>query len=300
MTALPCSGVKNGVGSRHAYLSGKARTVLCFSCMKQIFSHARVTTSRGPQCLYYRRPEQRWRATTPLLPMPPNPTRPQVRRHGLGERATARRSTLPQGPHQGSAATATAAAYDAADADAADAAVSKEGIDAPVVAVADMSVPRILAEGALLGPLGDVGTVAGALRGKIGENLREMAAARYVGASDGGGGNSRCPCCCCCCWCCEYMLYFCVRLTRPGAIEPFFSVVFFSFLLPFVWLFFFCFAMYLYHGRCKPGLTSLLFALPFDAVIHLLENPPHTRFLVGCSSSFMRLAERITALRPWC
>ena len=124
MTALPCSGVKNGVGSRHAYLSGKARTVLCFSCMKQIFSHARVTTSRGPQCLYYRRPEQRWRATTPLLPMPPNPTRPQVRRHGLGERATARRSTLPQGPHQGSAATATAAAYDAADADAADAADS--------------------------------------------------------------------------------------------------------------------------------------------------------------------------------
>ena len=30
---------------------------------------------------------------------------------------------------------------------------------------------------------------------------------------------------------------------------------------------------------------------PFDAVIHMQENPPHKRFLVGCSSSlFMRLS----------
>lgn len=38
--------------------------------------------------------------------------------------------------------------------------------------------PRKLAEGALLAPLRDVGTVAGALRRGIGSGLREMAAAR--------------------------------------------------------------------------------------------------------------------------
>lgn len=58
----------------------------------------------------------------------------------------------------------------------------KEGTDVPVAAVENVSEPRMLAEGALLGPLGDVGTVAGALRGKLGGNLREMAAARCVGA----------------------------------------------------------------------------------------------------------------------
>ena len=30
------------------------------------------------------------------------------------------------------------------------------------------------------------------------------------------------------------------------------------------------------------------------------RNPPHDRFLGGCSSPFMRLAERLTALRAWC
>ena len=35
----------------------------------------------------------------------------------------------------------------------------------------------------------------------------------------------------------------------------------------------------------------------FDAVIHLQERPPHKRFLVGCSSPFMRLAEHLTAIR---
>lgn len=38
--------------------------------------------------------------------------------------------------------------------------------------------PRTLAEGALLAPLRDVGTVAGALRRGVGTGLREMAAAR--------------------------------------------------------------------------------------------------------------------------
>ena len=38
---------------------------------------------------------------------------------------------------------------------------------------------------------------------------------------------------------------------------------------------------------------------PFDAVIHVQESPPYKRFLVGCSSPFMRLAEHLTALRAW-
>lgn len=44
---------------------------------------------------------------------------------------------------------------------------------------AGVPTPRSLAEGALLAPLRDVGTVAGALRGGIGSGLREMAAARW-------------------------------------------------------------------------------------------------------------------------
>lgn len=43
-----------------------------------------------------------------------------------------------------------------------------------------LPLSRVLAEGALLGPLRDVGTVAGALRSGIGGSLREMAAARYA------------------------------------------------------------------------------------------------------------------------
>ena len=34
----------------------------------------------------------------------------------------------------------------------------------------------------------------------------------------------------------------------------------------------------------------------FDAVIHMQESPPQKRFLVGCSSTFMRLAQHRTAL----
>ena len=34
-----------------------------------------------------------------------------------------------------------------------------------------------------------------------------------------------------------------------------------------------------------------------DAVIYIQESPPHRRFLVECSSPFMRLAQRLTALR---
>lgn len=41
-----------------------------------------------------------------------------------------------------------------------------------------VSESRALAEGVLLGPLRDVGTVAGALRSRVGGGLREMAAAR--------------------------------------------------------------------------------------------------------------------------
>lgn len=41
-----------------------------------------------------------------------------------------------------------------------------------------VSESRALAEGALLGPLRDVGTISGALRSRVGGGLREMAAAR--------------------------------------------------------------------------------------------------------------------------
>ena len=34
----------------------------------------------------------------------------------------------------------------------------------------------------------------------------------------------------------------------------------------------------------------------FEAVIHMQENPPDKRRLVGCSSPFMQLAEHLTAL----
>ena len=37
----------------------------------------------------------------------------------------------------------------------------------------------------------------------------------------------------------------------------------------------------------------------FDAVIHMQESPPHKRFLVGCSSPFMRVDEHLTTLRAW-
>ena len=37
-----------------------------------------------------------------------------------------------------------------------------------------------------------------------------------------------------------------------------------------------------------------------DAVINMQETPPQKRFVVGCSSPFVRLAEHLTALRAWC
>ena len=37
-----------------------------------------------------------------------------------------------------------------------------------------------------------------------------------------------------------------------------------------------------------------------DAVTRMQESPSHKRFLVGCSSPFMRLAEHLTAVRAWC
>ena len=30
------------------------------------------------------------------------------------------------------------------------------------------------------------------------------------------------------------------------------------------------------------------------------ENPPHKRYLVGCGSPFLRLAQNLSALRGWC
>ena len=39
---------------------------------------------------------------------------------------------------------------------------------------------------------------------------------------------------------------------------------------------------------------------PFDAAIQMQESPPHKRFFVGCSSPFVRYAERLTTLRSWC
>ena len=39
---------------------------------------------------------------------------------------------------------------------------------------------------------------------------------------------------------------------------------------------------------------------PTDAAIHMQERPPHKRFLVGCSSPFMRFAETPdVSIRPW-
>ena len=38
----------------------------------------------------------------------------------------------------------------------------------------------------------------------------------------------------------------------------------------------------------------------FGAVTHMQESAPHERFLVGCSSPFMRLAEYPTEHRAWC
>ena len=35
----------------------------------------------------------------------------------------------------------------------------------------------------------------------------------------------------------------------------------------------------------------------FHDVTHMQENPAHKRFLVGCSSPFLRLAEHLQALR---
>ena len=37
-----------------------------------------------------------------------------------------------------------------------------------------------------------------------------------------------------------------------------------------------------------------------NAVIHMQENLPQKRFLVRCSSPFVRLAQNITALCAWC
>ena len=52
---------------------------------------------------------------------------------------------------------------------------------------------------------------------------------------------------------------------------------------------------------CHTGrkMTPPLPVNSFDVVIHMQEGPPHTRFLAGCSSSFMRLAQHLTALRAW-
>ena len=111
------------------------------------------------------------------LPLPPTlpPPPPLTAATTADIRAAAAPNNSQRGAETGPAhTTAVAAATDA----------GKDRIDGSVVASVNMPAPRLLAEGALLAPLVDVGTVAGALRGKIGGNLREMAAARCVGAID--------------------------------------------------------------------------------------------------------------------
>ena len=44
-------------------------------------------------------------------------------------------------------------------------------------------------------------------------------------------------------------------------------------------------------GHTRKQINSL------DPALHVPENPPHKRFLAGCSSPFMRLAEHLTAPR---
>ena len=46
---------------------------------------------------------------------------------------------------------------------------------------------------------------------------------------------------------------------------------------------------YLFLSRMPPRLSH-----SFYAVIHMQESPPHKRFLVGCSSPFIRLAEHLS------
>ena len=54
-------------------------------------------------------------------------------------------------------------------------------------------------------------------------------------------------------------------------------------------------------GRCRaPPLPGEKRINSFDAVSHMQESPPHKRFIVGCSSPFMRLGEHLAALRAWC
>ena len=38
----------------------------------------------------------------------------------------------------------------------------------------------------------------------------------------------------------------------------------------------------------------------FDTVIRMQGSLPQKRFLIGCSSAFMRIAEHLSPLRAWC
>ena len=50
-----------------------------------------------------------------------------------------------------------------------------------------------------------------------------------------------------------------------------------------------------------PPQETFTIILALDAIIHnMQESPPRKRFSVGCSSTFMRLAKPLTALRAWC
>ena len=114
------------------------------------------------------------------LPLPPPLTLPTPTPLTAVAAADVTAAAAPDDCRRGAHAALTHVTEAVAAAIAAPAAADKEVIEVPVVAVANVPVPRMLAEGALLGPLGDVGTIAGALRRKIGGNLREMAAARCV------------------------------------------------------------------------------------------------------------------------
>ena len=59
----------------------------------------------------------------------------------------------------------------------------------------------------------------------------------------------------------------------------------------------------IFWGQClgwaDPSASKKKMSRSVTPVIHTQESPPHKRFLVGCSSPFMRLAEHLTALRAW-
>ena len=91
----------------------------------------------------------------------------------------------------------------------------------------------------------------------------------------------------------------------------------FSFIFVFVSLFCFvlfcCFWVLLFllsHNEslgcwCAYAVTVVSSTMAWHCIVYYQSickkvKPPHTRFLVGCRSPFLQLAEHLTALRAWC